>query len=305
VSDGYVLVIGAAGIDTKGYASAPLESGTSNPGKIKSSSGGVARNISENLSRLGQDVILLSAIGNDPPGERVLKRLQKSGIDTANLLVVDNRRTSAYIALYDEHKALIHSIDDMSVLDAISAQYIYRQRSLIHKADMVVMDGNLSIAVISSVIKQAAAKKVPVAVDPTSVSLADKIIPHLANLYMVTPNAAEAEVLTGQRVKTRGQAIKAAHSLVALGVDIVVVTLGEKGVVYATSDTSGHIPALSTNVVDMTGASDAMSAAIVFASLNDFSVDEAVRLGASAAFLTLQTEESVVPDMTLDLLYDI
>lgn len=305
MSDGYVLVIGAAGIDTKGYASAPLESGTSNPGKIKSSSGGVARNISENLSRLGQDVILLSAIGNDPPGERVLKRLQKSGIDTANLLVVDNRRTSAYIALYDEHKALIHSIDDMSVLDAISAQYIYRQRSLIHKADMVVMDGNLSMAVISSVIKQAAAKKVPVAVDPTSVSLADKIIPHLANLYMVTPNAAEAEVLTGQRVKTRGQAIKAAHSLVALGVDIVVVTLGEKGVVYATSDTSGHIPALSTNVVDMTGASDAMSAAIVFASLNDFSVDEAVRLGASAAFLTLQTEESVVPDMTLDLLYDI
>lgn len=305
MSDGYVLVIGAAGIDTKGYASATLESGTSNPGKIKSSSGGVARNISENLSRLGQTVMLLSAVGNDPSGERVIKQLQKAGIDTADLLVVDNRRTAAYLALYDENKALIHSIDDMSVLDAISAQYVYRQRALIHNADMVVMDGNLSVAVIASVIKQATAKKVPIVVDPTSVSLADKIIPHLANLYMVTPNAAEAEVLTGQRVKTRGQAIKAAHELVALGVDIAVVTLGEKGVVYATSDTSGHIPALSANVVDMTGASDAMSAAIIFAILNDFPVDEAVRLGAGAAFLTLQTEDSVVPDMTLDLLYNI
>ncbi len=305
MSDGYVLIIGAAGIDTKGYALAPLRSGTSNPGKIKSSGGGVARNISENLSLLGQDVILLSAVGKDASGERVLRQLEKSGIDTDYLLVADNYRTAAYIALYDENKALIHSIDDMSVLETITAQSIYRQRRLIHDADMVVMDGNLSSAVINSVIKQAVSKNVPVVVDPTSVTLAEKFESHLENLYMVTPNASEAEILTGQRVKTRMQAEKATHTLIALGVDIAVITLGEKGVVYATSDTSGHIPALSTNVVDMTGASDAMSAAIIFAILNDFPVDEAVRLGASAAFLTLQTEDSVVPGLTLDLLYDI
>ena len=305
MSDGYVLVVGAAGIDTKGHALAPLQPGTSNPGRIRSTSGGVARNISENLARLGQDVVLLSAVGKDPSGERIRHRLETVGVDTDYLVVSTEHRTAAYIALYDAQKALIHSLDDMRVLSAITPRLIYRRRALIHDADMVVIDSNLSEAAIKSLMKQAMAYDVPVVADPTSTSLAERLKPHLENLYMVTPNAAEAEVLTGQTVKTRGQALKAAKKLVARGVDIAVVTLAEKGVVYATDDTSGHIPALSTNVVDITGASDAMSAAIIFALLNEFPLDEAVRLGAGAAFLTLQTEDSVVRGLTLDLLYDI
>lgn len=305
MSDGYVLVVGAAGIDTKGHALAPLQPGTSNPGRIRSTSGGVARNISENLARLGQDVVLLSAVGNDPSGERIRRRLETVGVDTDYLVVSSAHRTAAYIALYDAQKALIHSLDDMRVLAALTPQLIYRRRGLIHDADMVVIDSNLSESAIKSLMKQATAYDVPVVADPTSTSLAERLKPHLADLYMVTPNAPEAEVLAGQTVKTRGQALKAAKKLVAQGVDIAVVTLAEKGVVYATDDTSGHIPALSTNVVDITGASDAMSAAIIFALLNDFPLDEAVRLGASAAFLTLQTEDSVVRGLTLDLLYDI
>ena len=80
--DGYILVIGAAGIDTKGHALAPLQKGTSNPGKIKSSSGGVARNISENLVRLGEEAVLLSAVGDDRSGLRILNRLNDVGVDT-------------------------------------------------------------------------------------------------------------------------------------------------------------------------------------------------------------------------------
>jgi len=305
VSNGYVLVVGAAGIDTKGYALAPLQAQTSNPGKIKSSSGGVARNMAENLARLGEDVCLLSAVGDGASGRRILNRLHDAGIDTEHLIVSGQHRTASYIALYDENKSLIHSIDDMSVLAAITPQFVYRNRGLIHDAAMVGIDSNLSVPVINSIVKQAAAKNVPVVADPTSTTLATKLVPHLPNLFMTTPNAAEAEVLSGQKVKTRGQAIKAAKKLVAMGVDVAVVTLAEKGVVYATTDTSGHIPALSANVVDITGASDAMSAAIMFGLLNDFPIDEAIRLGAGAAFLTLQTEDSVVKDLSLDSLYDI
>jgi len=305
VTEGYTLVIGAAGIDTKGYALAPLRGGTSNPGKIKSSSGGVARNIAENLVRLGEEVVFISAIGNDRSGARIRNRLEEVGMDTRYLLVSDRHRTAAYIALYNYRKALIHSIDDMSVLETITPQFIYRKRGLIHNADVVVLDSNLSAPVIRSVIRQAASAEVPVVADPASTTLAEKLKPHLPDLYMITPNAPEAEVLSGQKVRSRQQAIAAAQALVGEGVDIVIVTLAEKGVVYATSDTYGHIPALTENVVDITGASDAMTAAILFGLLNDFSVDEAVRLGASAAALTLQTEESVVRDLTLDRLYDL
>ena len=55
----HVLVIGAAGLDTKGHAHGSLRTGTSNPGTIRISFGGVARNVAENLARLGERVVLL------------------------------------------------------------------------------------------------------------------------------------------------------------------------------------------------------------------------------------------------------
>jgi len=305
VSDGYVLAIGTSGIDTKGRALAPLAPGTSTPGKIKSNSGGVARNIAENLARLGQEVVFLSAIGNDRPGNRIRNRLEDLGVDTSHFLVSERHRSAAYLALFDENKSLLYSIDDMSVVETITPQIIYRNRGLIFNADMVALDSNLSAQSIRSIVKQSTAKNIPLVADPTSTGLAAKLIPHLPELYMITPNAAEAEVLSGQSIKNRRQAIKAAQKLVLMGVEIVVITLAEKGVVYATDDTSGHIPALTSNVVDLTGASDALTAAIIFGLLNDFPIDEAARLGASAAALTLQSEDSVAENLNLDQLYEL
>jgi len=54
------------------------------------------------------------------------------------------------------------------------------------------------------------------------------------------------------------------------------------GLVYATSQESGHIPAVECEIVDLTGAGDALTAAVIFGLLNDFEVGEAVRLGASS-----------------------
>ena len=56
--------------------------------------------------------------------------------------------------------------------------------------------------------------------------------------------------------------------------------------------------------MDSTGTGDAVTAAIMFGLLNDLPVVEAIRLGAAAAAITLQTTETVVPDLSLDMLYD-
>ena len=93
-------------------------------------------------------------------------------------------------------------------------------------------------------------------------------------------------------------------SLSIAGTDIVVITLAEEGVVYATADASGHVPAMATNFIDSTGASDALTAAVVFGLLNDIPIDEAVRLGASAAALTLSCSDTVCVDLSLELLYE-
>jgi pseudouridine kinase len=57
-------------------------------------------------------------------------------------------------------------------------------------------------------------------------------------------------------------------------------------------------------MVDSTGTGDAITAAIIFGMVNDLSTVESMRLGAAAAGLTLQSHDTVVPDLSLDLLYD-
>jgi pseudouridine kinase len=89
-----------------------------------------------------------------------------------------------------------------------------------------------------------------------------------------------------------------------MGVDIAIITLAEKGLCYATPEVGGYIPAIRSEGVDRTGAGDALTAGVVFGLLNDFPIDEAVRLGVSAATLTLQCKETVCPDLGLERLYD-
>ena len=61
---------------------------------------------------------------------------------------------------------------------------------------------------------------------------------------------------------------------------------------------------MQTEVVDLTGGGDALTAAVVFALLNDIPVSEAMRLGCSAASMTIACNQTTAPDLTLESLYD-
>ena len=72
-----IAVIGGANMDVKAKAFAPLMPAVSNPGQLELRPGGVARNIAENLARLGVPVSLLSRIGRDALGDAVLPPLRQ------------------------------------------------------------------------------------------------------------------------------------------------------------------------------------------------------------------------------------
>ncbi len=76
------------------------------------------------------------------------------------------------------------------------------------------------------------------------------------------------------------------------------MTLGAQGLAYADRTGSGHVPAARTHIVDATGAGDALTAGVIFGLINNIPLDELVRLGVSAATLTLRSPESVVPELT-------
>jgi pseudouridine kinase len=301
----HLLIIGAASLDTKGRADHAIQVGTSTPGAIRISVGGVGRNIAENLARLGEQVVLLSAVGDDGSGRRILQQAAECGIDVSHVLVDGDHRTAAYLAVLDDTGNMVMSIDDMSInRDLITPDFIYRRRALFRDARMIVLDANLSPATLDTIFRLARTYSVPVCADPTTATLAPQLCPYLPDLVLVTPNGAEAEALCGIQVTDRGSGLEAAQKLVGMGVQIAIVTLGATGLVYATSQESGHVPAIECEVVDFTGAGDALTAAVVFGLLNDFPIDEAVRLGTSAAALTLQSRETVCPTLSLEQLYN-
>ncbi|MGQ9814624.1 MAG: PfkB family carbohydrate kinase, partial [Candidatus Roseilinea sp.] len=74
-----ILVIGAANLDIKGRLFAPAVASSSNSCAIRTSFGGVARNIADNLARLGVPVTLLTAVGNDFAGQNILDSAAEIG----------------------------------------------------------------------------------------------------------------------------------------------------------------------------------------------------------------------------------
>ncbi len=305
--DGHVLVIGAAGLDVKAspYAETLLE-GTSNPGRIRNTVGGVARNIAENLARLEVPTVLLSAVGDDSPGRRVLQEAGESGIDVSHVLKVSDARTGEWMGLMRPDGSLRLAVDDYEIMQRVTPQYLNARRKLFAGARMVVIDANLTPKALQSVFRLADRYALPVCADPTSTNLAGRLCEFLNRLYMITPNARETTALCGitVNVNDRNSALKAARELLALGVKIAVVTLGPAGLVYAAGASSGYIPALRTEVIDSTGAGDALTAGVIFGLLNEVPLDEAMRLGVAAASLTLRTRHTVMPDLSQEKLYN-
>lgn len=300
----HILIFGAATVDIKGRAAGRLVHGTSTPGHIRISYGGVARNIAENLARLGEPVVLLSAVGRDPFGAQILEHTAQGGVDVSRVLISSDYHSATFLRILDENGVPQLSIDEMDIIQLLTPDYVAQHRSLFNGARMVVIDANLPSPTIRAIIFAARRANVPVCADPASVALAPKLRRYLANFAMVRPDVHEAEVLTGMTIGSHGEAMQAAQHLVGLGVGIAIITLAEEGLCYATSTESGYIPAIKCEVVDYTGAGDALTAAVVYGLLNEMPIDEAMRLGVSAATLTLKCRDTVCPDLSLERLYD-
>ena len=301
-----VLVIGAAGVDIIGRVRGELQARTSSPANIRISFGGVARNVAENLARLGQPVNLISVVGQDEAGTQLLGGARSAGVNVDGVLRSEDFPTGTYLGVVNSEGEMQYALDDMRAISCLTPEYIHSLGRLFDQASMIFIDANLPKDSLRRVMSIARRKQLPVCADPTSQTLAGKLRPHLPRLHMVVPNCREAEILCERRINpsSRREALAAAKCLVAQGVDIAIIGLAAFGVCYATSETSGHIPAVRTTVIDPTGVGDALTATVIFGLLNDIPIDDAVRLGVTAASLTLRYRGSVVPDLSLEKLYD-
>ena len=306
MSEHPLLLLGTSSQDIVGRLDADLQPGTSNPARIRTSYGGVARNVAENLARLGQAVRLVSVVGRDRPGDELLEYTAAAGVDVSSVLRTDLYPTGFYMGVLDARAHLRFAVDDMRAMSELTPDVLHQNEELFKSASLVFLDANLPEPTLKTAVSLAKTNKIPICADPASSILAERLLPYLDKLHLITPNATEAVILTGHTfdIADANAALEAARNLVSRGVDIVLISLAEFGVVYATPETSGRIPAIQTPIIDPTGAGDAMTAAVLFGLVNEMDLDEAIRLGVSAASLTLRHSGTVYPHLTLEKLYE-
>ena len=311
-----VLVIGSANLDIKGRLLGPPITGSSNAAAIRTSHGGVARNVAENLARLGAPVTLLTAVGDDTVGDDLLRHAAAIGVDISRALRVPGESTGIYLAALDMTGDLALGLDDLRIVERLSSDYLEANADAFEDADMIVLDMNLQADAFDTALRLARTAGKPVCVDPTSDERAARLAPFLAQIDIITPNMTEAESILAAIERTypherenlagiqdHDRALQTARRLVYLGVNMVVVTQAERGACYATEFESGQLPAVKVRIADTTGAGDALTATLIFGLTHDISLSDSVQLGLRAAALTLRTTATVAPELSLDRLY--
>ena len=301
-----VLVIGTAGIDLIVHPETALRDQHRVPARVRRAFGGVARNVAENLARLGQPVRFVTAVGAEPEGQALLAHLEAMDVDASASLRDPSLKTGHYIGLLYPEGGLQYGVYDLRAVEALTSAYLRQHADAFAGAAWAFVDANLSSKALRTVFALAREHGVLMAADATSADLAPRLRPFLKRITLLTLNHVEAAALLGRPVSQTDftQALDAARALVAQGVQLALVTLAEFGVCYATEHTQGHIPALRTDVVDPTGAGDALTATVIYGLLQGILPDEAVRLGTAAAALTLRAQGTVAPNLSLETLYE-
>ncbi len=275
-----VLVVGGANVDIKARTANALVTGTSNPGTVVRTPGGVGRNVAENLARLGSRVALVSTVGSDPDGDWLLEETAAAGVDVSPVL--RGGQTGRYVAVLDPDGGLAVGVSDMAATDALGPEVL--DHDLIRSASLVVLDGNLPATTIDAVL----ALGVRVVIDPVSVAKARRILPLLSAdrpVFAITPNEDELAALGS---------VDEVH---ARGVEVVWVRRGPAGSLLSTPDGETSLEAPQVTPIDVTGAGDAMLAAFCHRLLAGASLTDAAAYGHEAAALTVASPHTVRPDL--------
>lgn len=296
----FVVVIGGANIDIHGKSAETLRAHDSNPGSVRLSAGGVARNVAENLARLGVDTRLVSAVGDDYHGKLLMRLSREAGINLQHVQEIAGAPTSTYLSVLDAAGEMQVAISDMSIIDRLTADRLRPLEGMLGEAALLILDTNLSDGALAWLASCCADK--PLFVDTVSTAKAPRIAPYLAAIHTLKMSALEATALTGREAGSRTQLAKIAADLHAAGVTRVFITLGERGVFYSTGDARGttKLERGQRKVHNAGGAGDAFLAGLGYAWLEDWSLADTLPFALAAAALTVSDAATNNPGLSLE-----
>ncbi|MGL5743543.1 MAG: carbohydrate kinase [Cetobacterium sp.] len=293
----FVTVIGGTNIDISAKSYSPLKDYDSNPGKVITSFGGVGRNIADNLSRLNQDVELITVLGDDFNGEEVKKNCRVLGINTSNSLTIPNSSTSTYISILNDNNDMKLAISAMDLYENVTIDFIKSKKEILDESKICIVDTNIPKETIQYIVNNF---NIPIFLDCVSTTKALKIKEFIGKFHTIKPNKIEAETLSDIKIVDFNSLQKCANFFIQKGVKQVFISLGEEGVFYSNGVTSGKMSPFKTEVINTTGAGDAFMSGIAYSFLDNLDIVESCKNGIACATIAISSEKTISDNMSLE-----
>jgi ribokinase len=256
-----ILCIGDLALDVISQLKEPINYGNDTASRISSHPGGQAANVSTWITRTHSKAQLVARVGNDPVGFALISDLDKYGVEHMNLMH-SGRPTGVVVILVDSNGERTMfpdnganadlEVSDLPPLDDVDGVYL---------SGYALLDFRSREAVLSMIAKIKAAGK-PIYFDPTTTG-AMKIVSREEVLSWV--KLMDGILLNSEEALYLGDAkdVKTAEKNLTAYTPLVVIKLGSRGAMAVHKDIAAKVSAVTTNVVDTTGAGDSFAAGFI------------------------------------------
>jgi ribokinase len=244
--------------------------------------GGKGANQAVAAARLGARVAFIGRVGRDQHGDELLGLLEDEGIDVR--FTTRDPRAATGVAL-----VMIDCSGEKQIMVApganhrLSPREITAGKELIAGARVLLTQFEIPMRSVIAAVRIAHEAGVKIVIDPAPPQRAPRELVRRATI--IRPNSAEAQALTGIKVRDLPSARKAARKLLSFGAAAAATQAGDAGDLLVWKDGEVCFPRLPVKVVDATGAGDAFAAGLAVALSEGRSWREAGAFANAAAAL--------------------
>ncbi len=253
-------------------------------GRFLMNTGGKGANQAVAAARLGGKVTFVGKIGDDIFGKKAVQQLEDEGINV-DFVTVDPENPSGVALITVDRDAENSIVVAPGSNGTLSSADFDKALSVLDRSDFVLMQLEIPISTVEYIARLAALKQKKVILNPApAATLSDEL---LRNLYLITPNETEVELLTGINVMDEQSALKAATQLHEKGVEVVIITMGAAGAFLLANGTSELIKAPKVEAIDTTAAGDTFNGALVVALSEGKTIQESIVFANKAAAISV------------------